>query len=340
MKPTLVLAVVASLLQVGCLQTIDIGTGSDGGSPAGPITKADVLFVIDDSCSMAGEQATLSSRVSDLVDAFEAENATRKANGQPELDYRFAVTTTSVSQRAILPDRSVQLSTTYGASGTSCGSAYPIRVGDPYAAGEFMAVPGNDTILDSAKLSIPMLKAELAENVRIGTCGSGQEQGLLAMDLALQKQPDFPRKNDRLVVVILSDEEDCSDPNHQVAVGYTPDGDECVNEADKPDGGALGPVSGYAAPLVAASDDAHVVVIVSAIYQGNDLVSGVCDDSMCDASCTSGNPKGPPCYCGGTTGGSRYLELAKEVPGSTAESICYPGVSNGVDDLVKLVLAK
>ena len=362
MKPTLILAVALAVVP-GCLQLTNVGTkvGTVGG-PWSPITHTDVLLVIDDSGSLAGEQQRLKQDAHDLVTAITDGNKQRVAAGGPPVGYRFAVTTTSVTQRWVDSAGQVHSQDTYEVTpGYDCHSSYLLPAGDPYPAGAFVSPSGLPPILDSQDLSPGDLEADLQRMVQVGVCGSGQEQGLLAMDLALQKHPNFPAPGARLVVVLMSDEEDCSDPNQQVALGSDPSGDACVAEAAKPDGGALLPVSHYAAPLLALPD-AHVVAIADLVHSAatGNLVPGVCDDPACDAACGTGDPTGfpcycgaadsacqaqckpsnahaYPCYCGGTSPGSRYLKLVDEVPGSVARSICGDGIAQAMQRVAGLV---
>jgi hypothetical protein len=59
-------------------------------------TSADVLFVVDDSGSMGGEQQKLSANFSAFVDNLNQTNLDRVAVGQEPIDFHLAVTTTSV----------------------------------------------------------------------------------------------------------------------------------------------------------------------------------------------------------------------------------------------------
>jgi hypothetical protein len=68
------------------------------------VTTADVLFVIDDSGSMGGEQAQLSANFSKFIDNLNQTNLTRVAAGLVPIDFHLAVTTTSVFEN--LPDAS------------------------------------------------------------------------------------------------------------------------------------------------------------------------------------------------------------------------------------------
>jgi hypothetical protein len=60
------------------------------------VSSADVLFVVDDSNSMGGEQARLSVAFTDFVDNLTTTNIARARSGLLPLDFHVAVTTTSV----------------------------------------------------------------------------------------------------------------------------------------------------------------------------------------------------------------------------------------------------
>ncbi len=64
--------------------------------PLSNISSADVLFVVDDSGSMGGEQAKLASNFTYFIDNLDASNAARAAAGLLPFDFHIAVTTTSV----------------------------------------------------------------------------------------------------------------------------------------------------------------------------------------------------------------------------------------------------
>jgi len=60
------------------------------------ISTADVLFVVDDSGSMGGEQQRLADAFGVFVSNLTTTNAARAAAGRPPFDFHIAVTTTSV----------------------------------------------------------------------------------------------------------------------------------------------------------------------------------------------------------------------------------------------------
>lgn len=60
------------------------------------VSSADVLFVVDDSRSMAGEQAALASNFTAFIANLDAKNAARRSAGLEPFDFHIAVTTTSM----------------------------------------------------------------------------------------------------------------------------------------------------------------------------------------------------------------------------------------------------
>jgi hypothetical protein len=60
------------------------------------ITTADILFVIDDSGSMGGEQAALARNFDAFIANLDRTNAARAGGGLPAIDFHIAVTTSSV----------------------------------------------------------------------------------------------------------------------------------------------------------------------------------------------------------------------------------------------------
>jgi hypothetical protein len=188
------------------------GTGIDSGTvtprPDGSVpppmtgdqcTKMDVLFVIDDSGSMAEEQTNLATNFPLFVDVLEAY---RTETGEP-LDYRLGVTTTgtdvtirlSFPPEFMFPPMDIMESGPEGAllTGSGCGMSRPwIERSDGDVASKFACV------------------------AQVGTSGSGIEMPLWAVELALTERvadgsnAGFLREDALLAVVILSDENDCS----------------------------------------------------------------------------------------------------------------------------------
>lgn len=199
-----------------CGQSVDIPTR----------VETDILFVVDDSGSMAAEQSRLATAFSSFITAL---SATPVQN-----DFQIGVTTTSVdwplcSARLDASGNcpaSVDLWTTY--DGTAAGR--------PYARGALVASGGAPALL---KAGSPTLVADFTADVAVGTAGSGKEQGLRAMRYALDDRirdganAGLLRPGARLAVVIVSDEDDCSETASPPRIVYDGWIDRCHSAADE-----------------------------------------------------------------------------------------------------------
>jgi hypothetical protein len=179
--------------------------------------KTDILFVVDDSGSMAEEQDALRQNLSSFVESL--------ASSPVPHDFQIGVTTTDVRDfdgtTTTLPRNVVPYS----------NLTYPI----PYAAGTLVSVDrgaltdatlkglfvyspasgfGGARLLETGS---PDLVSDFEANVLVGINGSGKEQPFHAMELALGADllagpnAGFLRHGSRLGVVILTDEDDCSE---------------------------------------------------------------------------------------------------------------------------------
>lgn len=191
--------------------------------------QTDILFVIDNSGSMKEEQAAVATELPAFVQALEA-------GGGLEQDFRVAVTTSSVYQNAYLPD-----------GGTSYRDFGPSG-----QAGRLQAVPdAGDRMLARGD---PELIEKFSRLVQVGINGSGHESPFEAARLALSAPlatldvaeggtRGFLRDGARLLLVMVSDEDDCServDGGVDVAVGQDPARDWCREQQ-----ALLDPVTAY-----------------------------------------------------------------------------------------------
>jgi hypothetical protein len=157
---------------------------------------------------------------------------------------------------------------------TTCDKAYAddhFGTQDEYPMGRFMASSGTPVVLNFDKANyctwdgtkctdadlanpavntaqISSLSTHFKTNVKVGTCGSGQEQGLIAAKLATERvragtqssgyvSGDFLHPNSKLVIIWVSDEDDCSspvDPAKAVVFPNPPAPDGCVADASLP----------------------------------------------------------------------------------------------------------
>ncbi|BDG01569.1 hypothetical protein [Anaeromyxobacter oryzae] len=198
-------------------------------------------------------------------------------------------------------------------------------------------------------------------NVVAGTCGSGEEQGLQAGRLAVQKAlagqqldlrpdgsalpADWPHANSKLVLVFLGDEDDCSSPEDAVGgiiLSGSPGADTCVADASMDDGVgkhfAVTQVVDYFAGLNRPLGAAFIVSANSETCQDQSCVAGVCCDFQCTgttAVCTSD-------VCGGQAAGNRFLGAANNLRQKGADvvvgSMCNPNfgtILTRIADIVK-----
>jgi hypothetical protein len=184
----------------------------------------DLLVVVDDSGSMSNKQQALADNLSEFIDAL--------TGSAIALDLRIGVTNTSIDD--------------YGGariySGNDpTGAAYPGPRNAPFPFGTIVAIEQDGsglgqfghflwgTAYDPAHLtstwggprilsSGPNLACDFKANVHQGDWGSGKEQPLRAMRASLDASTvttslnfGFLRSGARLGVIILTDEDDCSE---------------------------------------------------------------------------------------------------------------------------------
>ncbi|HEX9288431.1 MAG TPA: hypothetical protein VF904_02820 [Anaeromyxobacteraceae bacterium] len=175
---------------------------------AAPV-KTDILFVVDDSGSMANEQQGLADNFKAFID--------RLAASPVKNEFRIGITTTSVVG---FPSDSW---------GSTVYSPITVNAGEPYPRGALVAIdPATGKIRYDAtakaytgtrilEADSPTLADDFKANVKVGTGGSGKEMGLEAARLALTERiadgtnAGFLRPGARLAVIIVSDEDDCTD---------------------------------------------------------------------------------------------------------------------------------
>jgi hypothetical protein len=185
---------------------IDDGNGQDSGPPDSGIhvavVPADILFVVDNSGSMADEQENLALNFARFVDQTIG-----------AADYQIGVVTTDLSsqngerggyQNFVFDSAYPNILTNF--SGSDCQDL-------GIAHGCFRGPDPQKRIITSS-LSREEQIATFGGNVRVGSCGSGTEKGLGAILAALgytgpgQCNEGFLRPYANLVIVIVSDEEE------------------------------------------------------------------------------------------------------------------------------------
>jgi hypothetical protein len=176
-------------------------------SPAPVIApqRLDILFVIDNSSSMSEEQEAVAQELTQFIEAIRAAGGVRQ-------DFQVGVITTSV----YLYGRKGNLSW-YHPPTSSAGRLRPIP--DVLPDGGYLLETDHERLLSGED---PNLVDKFSRLVHQGTSGSGQETPFEAVRLALLGGPStipladggnqgFLRDGARLLVVVLTDEDDCSE---------------------------------------------------------------------------------------------------------------------------------
>jgi hypothetical protein len=249
----LVLLGFAGLGSAGCEASDDRGEGADGdtdgdtdgdadgdadgdtdgdtdtNNPGGGCTKVDLLFVVDDSGSMAEEQINLGNNFPEFIGVLEE----YLTPNNTQVEYRVGVTTTGVTRNF---------------TQTVFGMTLPMNSSGPDGAlqGQSCGL-GEDPWLDGpgGEANAEMFSCMATQ----GTSGSGTEMPFAAMHQALLENPDNPlgvpaqsapggpnegfyRKGEGslLVIVIITDEDDCSIQNGGTMVLSMSGGADCNEE--------------------------------------------------------------------------------------------------------------
>lgn len=225
----------AAVLALGCF----VFAGCDcGGAPEGvvdrcqselslpPSVSTDILFVIDNSRSMREEQDKVLAQLRTFVESL--------VSGPVENDFQIGVVTTGISQYV-----------------TTCDGQGP---------NDLLEFPGESGLLQHGRLAageLPLLSsrdlktgreawlAKVSLLLDQGVDGSGQEQGLEAARRALSSplidasptgnppgNQGLLRAGSRLLVIVLSDEDDCSVPAPEALAIEPACGGGCAEDSD------------------------------------------------------------------------------------------------------------
>jgi len=231
----------------------------------------------------------------------------------------------------------------------SCTRGVASGPGAAYPSGDFLAATGNPRVLHFNKSlgwatwttaspdpALTQLVAQFGQNVKVGSCGSGEEQHFEASRLAIKKalrlegsQPsdvlpsEWPHPNSKLVVVYVGNEDDCSnpkDPARALVYSGSPGADMCAADQALPAAQQrLYPATQYASFLAGLGRPFGAAFIRPG-------------DAGCN--CTSGS-------CTGYSPGTRFKALrdAISAQGSSVvdASVCgsFAGPLQQIADLVK-----
>ncbi|MCC7383738.1 MAG: VWA domain-containing protein [Deltaproteobacteria bacterium] len=170
---------------------------------------ADILFVVDNSGSMADEQEKLAQNFDRFIDAITDHAA----------DYQIAVVTTDLEapggEQAGLREYSAKAAFPWTVDVSNVVSTCSAAGVDH---GCFRGPDAGQRLVRSSATRDAQIAA-FRDNVRVGSCGSGAERGLDAMVEALRKaapggcNEGFLRPEANLVIVLVSDEEDTDVPH-------------------------------------------------------------------------------------------------------------------------------
>ncbi|MCK6550137.1 hypothetical protein L6R52_30155 [Myxococcota bacterium] len=215
--PTICVALVLATLACGRLDTFtldpDAGAPRDAGTstpaqdagvtrPPPELTPVDIIVVVDNSASMADEQANLARNFAAFADQVIG-----------VVDYRLAVITTDVLSPG--GERAGHAESTYAS--TPPYVLYTVDTSGCRPAGvEHGCFRGATPVVDATRMDRATQLATFADNVSVGTCGSGVERAFDALLLALDEtapggcNEGFLRDDANLVLLFVSDEEDDS----------------------------------------------------------------------------------------------------------------------------------
>ena len=148
--------------------------------------QVDILFVVDNSGSMKEEQANFSSKINGFMDLVK------------DLDWHVALTTTDARINTV--DKN--------------------KVERAWGDGQFRPFDsdtGSVFVLKAGEVSLGTAQAQLAAAIEVGLLGSGDERAVNSTYRAVQRaastpaNKDFFRPKARLAVIVISDENECSD---------------------------------------------------------------------------------------------------------------------------------
>jgi hypothetical protein len=262
----------------------------------------------------------------------------------------------------------------------------PVDNGWPYPRGDFVGLGGNPRVLHFDKrlyehadhknaqgFDSATLQTFFRQNVKVGTCGSGEEQALQGSRLALQKalsgqQKDtwsfdpnaagvatqtwdpptrtagsaarWPNANSKLVLVFVGDEDDCSSPQDPsggvVMLSEPPGSDACSRDATDaaPLGGKQFAVNDFVSYFTNLGRPVAAGFIFPAAQTQCTLQSCTATGLCCPAG-------GCSAVDGAQGRGTRLLATAKALDTAGVEvvagSICDPDFGQLLNDIAEIV---
>jgi hypothetical protein len=208
----------------------------------------DILFVIDNSRSMVGEQLALANSFGHFVAAMDE----KFGSGA----YQIAVVTTGLESPACLPcpaddPDAYSCINPSGENGRFQNLRGKLVGGDPDAPiFDFIADP-SCRLVGADNLACFFDPSDQRGTVLVGTSGCGLERGLAAVQAALSPgllgspaaNGGFLRPEAQLAVIVVSDEEDCGQPGEVIeqGQGFTQNGCYYAAAGVGPDGSTTAP---------------------------------------------------------------------------------------------------
>lgn len=288
------------------------------------VRKVDILWVVDSSGSMAPKQARLAASFNGFINQLVTAN--------PPIDFHIAVVSTDTDDPAT--------------RGALRPWTLAPRSGDHIACVPQMA--GGTLCNTSSTVAGATSSAVQAFNQMslVGTSGSAQERGLLAVYLALTNAANlstpatekFVRSDAALYVIVVSDEDDSScNPLVSQLVCTADPGCRCASDTVLSGPNAYGSTAYFARFLETYKGygNAALVALAAVVALDGDADAGVpgqFGDAVQHIGCCR-SQSGAPCPKSGTNAalpdsgievayyGSRYLKVAADT-GGVAISIC------------------
>jgi len=249
----------------------DADTGSDadadGGSSSGVgCEKMDILFVIDDSGSMACEQSMLTASFSGFIEVLEAYNN----ENADAISYRIGVTSTGRS-----------LDYTIDAPPVMGIDIPPMDLSESDLDGSLVSVGGQKWIDGPGDTAA--ITSAFSQMATLGTSGTSFEMPLECMREALDNDSagganeGFLREDALFIVVVITDEDDCSRTDNDFTIST----DQCMDDTVYPPDGLLVPLDEYRSYLDTRFGGHERWVFVT--------ISGAsdCDSTSWSSSCDS-----------------------------------------------------
>jgi hypothetical protein len=295
--------------------------------------KTDILFVIDDSGSMAGEQEAVRAALGRFVQTL--------ASSPIGNDFQIGVTNTSVEEYLNANGSQPSDFREYG-SGPSTGVPYP--AGALVAVDPTNLVSGNASTYGDYYYGTPdpgfsgstiltwdaaNLTTAFRNNVLVGTVGASREQPLRAAQLALSTELEaggenvgFMRPGARLAIIFVTDEDDWSGPADATITSDT------LAQGNRDDAASskLLQVSDFVAFLQGPIAGERRDVVVAAIA-GVTCTGGVCTNTLC-----SGAQRRP----------DRILQVLDALPAAKTRlaSICDTSFDQALDDFAVAMMSQ